>query len=170
MVLSLVLSHRVHEPCLSCIIAMARCLLSSKWWTSSETILCLFYVVSFDHHHCGWRPSPALPVATEPITSFILKEDSAVSAYLMSQFWPIIMAGCALFTSWSTELCSIWKSFVLPNLNSSTSDFMGSFSFIDELYNATYVKDLGTPNHFFSTYWLSAPFFQFSKVIPHIFA
>ena len=26
---------------------------------------------------------------------------------------------------------------------------MGSFCFIDELYNAIFVKDLGTPNHFF---------------------
>ena len=26
---------------------------------------------------------------------------------------------------------------------------MGNFSFVDELYNATFVKDSGTPNHFF---------------------
>ena len=49
----------------------------------------------------------------------------------------------------SRESCSIWKSCTLPNLNSSTSDNVGSFSFIDELYSATFVKELGTPNHFF---------------------
>ena len=143
MVLSLMFSHLVHAPCLGCTTAMARCLLSSKWWISSETILCLFFVVSFDRHRCAW--SPALPTATELITSFILREDSAVfTAYSVSHFRPV-MAGCALFTSGSTEWCSIWKSCTLLNLNSSTSDFVGSFSFID----ATFVKDLGTPNHFF---------------------
>ena len=113
---------------------------------------------------CGWRPSPALPVATELITSLILREDYAIyTAYLVSHFHPVIIAGCALFTSGSIDARSIWRSCALPNLISSTSDFVVSFCFVDELYNVTLVKDLGT-------YWLSAPFFQFSKAIPHIFA
>ena len=120
------------------------------WRISSETILRLFFVVSFNHHRFGWRPSPAHPVATEPITSFILREVSAVStAYLASHFRLVIMAGCALFTSWSTESCSIWKSRALLNLNSSTSYFVCSFSFVDKLHNTTFVKDLGTLNYFF---------------------
>ena len=149
-VLSLVFSHLVHAPCLGCATAMAKRLLSSKSLISSETILRLFFVVSFDHHLCGWRRNPALPVATKPITSFILREDSAVStACFAFHFLPVIMAGCAIFTSGSTESRNIWNSRALPNLNSSTSDFVGSFSFVDELYNATFVKDFGTPNHFF---------------------
>ena len=149
-VLSLVFSHLVHAPCLGCATAMARCSLSSKSWISSKTILHLFFVVSLDHHLCGWRPNHALPVATEPITSFILREDSAIStACFAFHFRPVIMAGCALFTCGSTESRNIWNSHTLPNLNSSTSDFVGSFSFVDELYYATFVKDLGTPNHFF---------------------
>ena len=160
-VLSLVFSYLVYALCLSCATAMARCLLSSKWWISSETILRLFFVVSFDHHCCGWRLSLAFPVATEPITSFILREDSAISkAYLVSHFWPVIMAGCVLFTSGSKELCSIWKSYALPNLNSSTSDFVGSFNFIDELHNATFVKDLGTSNHFFRNLLIKCSLFS----------
>ena len=139
MVLSLVFFHLVSAPCSGCATAMARRLLSSKSWISSETILRLFFVVSFDHHRCGWRPNPTLPVATKPITSFILREDSAVStANFAFHFRPVIMAGCALFTSGSTESRSIWNSRALPHLDSSTSDFVGSFSFVDELYNATF--------------------------------
>ena len=64
------------------------------FWNHSSFILC-------DHHCCEWRPSPALPVATELITSLILKEDSTVStAYLASHFQPVIIAGCALSTLW----------------------------------------------------------------------
>ena len=85
----------------------------------------------------------------EPITSFILREDSAVStAYFTLHFLPVIMAGCALFTSGSTVAQHLEKS-CFTKFKFSASDFMGSFSFIDELYNATFVKDLGTPNHFF---------------------
>ena len=29
-----------------------------------------------------------------------------------------------------------------------TSDNVGSFSFVDELYSAMFVKELGTPDHF----------------------
>ena len=38
-------------------------------------------------------------------------------------------------------------SFVNFNLNSLIN--IGSSSFVDELYSATFVKELGTPNHFF---------------------
>ena len=75
-------------------------------------------------------------------------------------FWTCYYGGYALFTSGSTESRSIWKSRALPYLNFSTSDFVGSFSFIDDLYNAKFVKDLGTPNIFLGSYWLSAPFFS----------
>ena len=70
------------------------------------------------------------------------------------------MAGCALFTSGSTESRNIWNSRALTNLNSSTSDFVGSFSFFDELYNATFVKDLGTPNHFFRNLLIEVSIFS----------
>ena len=143
MILSLVFSHLVHALHLGCATAMARRLLSSKWWISSETILRgIFWppVVGADQDR----------VSHLPITSFILRENSAISAaYLAFHFRPVIMAGCALSTRGSSESHSIWKSRALPNLNTSTSDFVGSFSFVDELYNATFVKDLETPNHFF---------------------
>ena len=159
-VLSLVFSHLVYAPCLGCATAMVRRLLSSKSWISSETILRLFFVVSFDHHLCGWRPNPAFPVATEPITSFLLRENSAVSTACFSfHFRPVIMAGCAFFTCGSTESRNIWNSHALPNLNSSTSDFVSSFSFVDELYKATFVKDLGTPNHFFRNFLIKLSIF-----------
>ena len=64
------------------------------------------------------------------------------------------------FTSGSTEPHSIWKSRALPNLNSSTSDFVGSFSFVDELYNAAFVKDLGIPNHFFRHFLIKRSIFS----------
>ena len=76
-----------------------------------------------------------------------------------------------LCTSGSTESNSIWNSRALSNLNSSTSDFVDSFSFVDELYNATFVKDLRTPNHFLRNLLIKLfIFFQFSKVISCIFA
>ena len=100
MVLSLVFSHLAHAPYFACATGMAWRLLSSKWWISFETILRSFFVISYDHHRCGWRPTPALSVATDPITSFILREDSLVSiAYLSFHFWIIIMAGCAKHTA-----------------------------------------------------------------------
>ena len=52
------------------------------------------------------------------------------------------------FTSGLRESRTIWKSHNFPNLNSSTSDNVGRFSFVDELYSATFVKELRTPNHF----------------------
>ena len=47
------------------------------------------------------------------------------------------------------ESRSIWKSRAFPNLYSSTSDNVGSFSFVDELSSAMFVKELGTPHQFF---------------------
>ena len=35
------------------------------------------------------------------------------------------------------------------HLYSSTSNYVGSLSFVDELYSATFVKELVSPNHFF---------------------
>ena len=67
---------------------------------------------------------------------------------------------CRVFTSGSTELCRIQKSHALPNLNSSTSDFVGSFSFIDELCNTTFVQDLGNPNHFFRNFLIKRSIFS----------
>ena len=89
--LCLMFSHQVHAPCLGCATAMARCLLSSKWWISSETILCLFFVVSFNHHHCEWRPKLVLSVATEPIISFILREDSASQLRISRSIFDVLL-------------------------------------------------------------------------------
>ena len=73
------------------------------------------------------------------------------------------MAGCALFPNGSTEPRSIWKNHALPNLNSSTSDFVRGLSFVDELCNATFVKDLGTPNYFFRNLLIKCSIFSILK-------
>ena len=124
-------------------------LTSSRWWISSDAIFLLFNVDSLDHQRCGYRPWPAFPFATVPIISFVLRADSAFSTAMFAfHFRPVITEGWAFFTSGSRESRSIWKSYTFPNLYSSTSDNVGSFSFVDELYSATFVKELGTPNHF----------------------
>ena len=65
------------------------------------------------------------------------------------------------FSTVGPESRRIRNSCALPNLNSSTSDFVGSFSFVDELYNVTFVKDLGTPNHFFRNLLIKLSIFSF---------
>ena len=120
-----------------------------------------FIVNSLDHQRCGWRPRPFLPFATVPIISFNLRANSAFSTAIFAfHFRSVITEGCAFFTSGSRESRNIWKSRSLPNLYSSTSENVGSFSFVDELYSATFVKELGTPNHFSYIYWLTTQLFQ----------
>ena len=146
--LSFALSHLVHAPCFRCPTAVAKRLTFSRWWISSDTIFLLSNVDSLDHQCCGCRPRPAFPFTTVPIISFIPRTDSAFStAIFVFHFRPVITEGYGFFTSGSRE-SRIWKSRAFPNLYSSTSNNVGSFSFVDELYNATFVKELGTPNHF----------------------
>ena len=96
-----------------------------------QTIFLLFIVDSLDHQRCGWRPRPALPFATVPIISFILRSDSAFSTAIFTfHFRPVITERWAFFTSRLRELLSIWKSQALPNLNSATSDNVGSYIYI----------------------------------------
>ena len=103
-----------------------------------------------------------------PIISFILRADSAFSTTIFAlHFRPVITEGWMFFPGGSWESRSIWKSCALSNLNSSTSDNVGSFSFVDELYSATFVKELGTPNHIFV--YLTAPLLQLLLLIPYIF-
>ena len=103
----------------------------------------LFDVDSLDHQRWGCRPRPAFPFATVLTISFILTANFAF------HFRPVITEGWAFFTSGSQESRSFWKSRAFPNLYSSTSDNVGSLSFVDELYSAIFVKELGTPNHSF---------------------
>ena len=134
------LCQLVHAPCFLCLTAVAIHLTSSRWWISSETIFLLFNVHSLDYERCGWRPRPALPFATVLIISFILRADSASSAAIFaSHFQPVIMEGWAFLSSWLWETRGIWKSRALPNLSSSTSDNVGSFSVVDELYSSIFV-------------------------------
>ena len=144
------LSHLVHAPCFLCSTAVAKRLTSSKWLISSDTIFLLFAVDSLDHQRSGCRPSLAFVFATVPIISFILRADSAFSTAIFAfHFRPVITEGWAFFTSGSRESHSICKSHAFSNLYSSTSDNVGSFSFVDQLYSATFVKEFGTPNQFF---------------------
>ena len=147
--LSFAFSHLVHAPYFLYPTAVAKRPTSSRWWISSDTIFLLFAVDSFGHQLCGCRPRPAFPFATVPIISFILRADSVFSTGIFAfHFRPVITEGWAFFTSGSRESRSIWKSCAFPNLYSSTSDNVGCFSFVDELYSATF-KELGTPNHLF---------------------
>ena len=119
------------------------------WWISSDTIFLLFNVDSLDHQRCGYRSRPAFPFATVPIISFILRADSAFSTAIFAFHFRLVMTeGWVFFTSGSRESHSIWKSRTFLNLYSSTSYNVGSFSFVDERYSATFVKELGTLNHF----------------------
>ena len=103
-----------------------------------------------------------------PITSLILTTNSAFSTSCFTfHFWLVIMKGLTFSTCESRELCKIWKIYDFLNLYSSTSDVVGSFSFIDKLYNAMFAKDLGIPNYFFR-YWLNTPLFWLLLVIPHL--
>ena len=121
-----------------------------KWWISSHTIFLLFNVDSLDHQRCGCRARAAFPFATVPNISFILRADSAFSTAIFTfYFRPVIIEGWAFFPSGLRESHSIWISRSFPNLYSSTSDSVGSFSFVDELYSTTFVKELGTPDQFF---------------------
>ena len=87
------------------------------------------------------RPRSSLPFVTVPIISFILRDDSAFSTAIFAfHFRPFITEGWAYFTSGSWESRSIWKSRALPNLQSWTSENVGSFIFVDDLYSATFVK------------------------------
>ena len=147
--LSFTLFHLVHAPCFLCPTAVAKRLTSSRWWISSDTIFLLFNVDSLDHQLYGCRPRSTFPFSTVPIISFILRADSAFSTAIFAFYFRLVMTeGWVFFTSGLQESCSIWKSSAFPNSYSSTSDSVGSFSFVDELYSATFVKELGTPNHF----------------------
>ena len=139
--LSFALSHLVHAPCFLCPTAVAKRLTSSRWWISSNTIFFLFNRDSLDNKRCGCRPRPAFPFAIVHIISFILRADSAFSAAIfVFHFRPVIAEGWAFFTKVSGKSRRIWKSHAFPNLYSSTSDNVVSFSFVEELYIATFVR------------------------------
>ena len=134
--LSFVLSHLVHAPCFLCPTAVA-ILLQGDEFLPKPFFFCLLWI-------------PAFPFATVPIIYFITKADSAFSTAIFAfHFRPVIREGWAFFTIGSRGSRHIWKSRALLNLNFSTSDNVGSFSFVDELYSTTFVMELDTPGHFF---------------------
>ena len=98
--LSSALSYLVHVTCFLCPIAITICLTSLRRWISSETIFLLFIEDSLDHQWYGWRPRAALPFATVPIVSFILKANSEFSTAIFAfHFQLVITEGWAFFTS-----------------------------------------------------------------------
>ena len=108
----------------------------------------LFIVDSLDYR--GKRPRHALLFATVPIISFIIRTDSTFSRIIFAyHVLPVVTEGWTFFTSGSQKSRSIRKSYVLPNLNFSTSENIGNFSICDVLYSATFVQDFPTPNQFF---------------------
>ena len=132
--LSFALSHLVHAPCFFCPTAVAIRMTSSRWWISSETIFLLFLGFLGPHQCCGSRPRLALPFATVLIISFILRAYSSFStAIFVFHFQPVITEGKAFFANGLWESFTIRKCCTLPNLNSLTSDNVGSFRFVDEL-------------------------------------
>ena len=136
------------------------------WWDvffpqNDESLLKPFFVYS-----CGLFWPPSLWVKTKSGSpschraGYLFHFERRLWCLHAFNFRPIIMAGCTLFINRFSESRSILNSRALTNLNSSTSDFIGSFSFVDELYNATFVKDLGTPNHFFKNLLIKLFFFS----------
>ena len=146
--LSFSFSHLVHALCLS--------------YSCSKTPNFLKMMDFFRHHFSSvcrgffWPPRRwmyAYSFTTLPIISFIQRANSAFStAFFAFHFRPVITEGWAFSTSGSRELRRIWKSCNFPNLYSSTSDNVGSFSFADELYSATFVKELDSHNHFLNRF------------------
>ena len=125
--LSFALSHLVYAPYFLCPTAITKRLTTSRWWISPDTIF-LFAVDSLDHQRCGCRPRPTFLFATVPIISFILRAGSAFSTAIFAfHFRPVITVG-------DERSRNIWKSRAFPNLYSSTSDNIVSFSFVDEVY------------------------------------
>ena len=102
-----------------------------------------FFRNHFSFVYCGFlgpptlrmKPLDTLPFATVLIISLILRADFVFSTAIFAfHFWPVITGGWVFFTSGLRESRSIWKSRALPNLSSSISDNVGSFSFVVELY------------------------------------
>ena len=117
--------------------------ISSK--TPPDTIFLLFNVDYLDHQRCGCRPRHDFPFATVPIISFMLRADSAFSVVIFAfHFRPVITEGWAFFICGLWKSSSIWKSRAFHNSYSSTSDNVGSFSFVDELCSTTFVQDLNS--------------------------
>ena len=123
--LSFALSHLVHAPCFLCPTAVTKCLTSSRWWISSDTIFLLFAMDSLDHQCCGCRPRPAFPFATVPIISFILRADSAFSTAISAfYFRPVITEGWAFFTRGSRESHNIYiYTYIYPHTHVYTYIF-----------------------------------------------
>ena len=96
-----VLSYFVHAPCFLWPTAAAICVTSSRWWISSETILFFFLLIvdSLGHQCYGWRPRSALPFATVPIISFILRP----ILHSLQLFWPSISKRLL----WKAGRCSL---------------------------------------------------------------
>ena len=90
---SFAFTHLIHASCFLCPAAVAKCLTSSRWWISSNTIFLLFNVDFFDHQTLT-MPRPVFPFATGPIISFILRDDSVFSIAIFAfHFRPVITEG-----------------------------------------------------------------------------
>ena len=102
----------------------------------------------FDHHFVTDEPRPLRSVWDCPITYLILRHSLASSiASTTFHFLPVLMVGCTVFTTGSSESSNMESNLALPHLYSSTIDLSGSFSFAFQQYIATSLRAEGTPNH-----------------------
>ena len=141
--------------CLHCLTDVAVCLASSVWWISFKTIFHLFNLNSLDHKCCGWRSIPALPCDNyflswgPTLHSLLLVSPSIFNKFL----WKT-----RHFSQVGHESHIASVKDTTYQIYNSTSDDVRSFTFIDELYNVMFVKDLSIPKPFLYTYRSNPPF------------
>ena len=143
-----VLSQLDHCLCCGCWTAFWTLLESSFSQISLITMSLLSFPSVFDHHFVTDEPSPLRSVWDCPITSLILRHYLASSvASTTFHFLPVLMVGCTVFTTGSSEFSNTESDLALPHLYSYTIDLSGNFSFAFRLYITTSLRPGGTLNH-----------------------
>ncbi len=139
------LSHRVQLPCCFMATALA-CLLSSSTARISFCTIPFrsFALASFQLDRV-MTPRPSLPWVTVPMISACCKRSSAsFRAPLAFHFRPVFTTMFACRTAWSSLSRNIMANRTLAVSNSSTTDVIGNFNLLPELYSPIEQKLLGT--------------------------
>ena len=148
--LSFALSHLIHAPCFLCPTAVAKRLTSSRWWIYSDTIFLLFAVILwtanaadegqdllFHLPPCQLFLSSRGPIQHSqqlflPSISNRLSPKAGHSSTVGRENHAAF-GRVALFLIYIPQQVTTLEVLVL----------------LMKLYSATFVKELGTPNHFF---------------------
>ena len=107
-------------PCWGCWTAFWTFLESSFIRISLITMSLLSFPSVYDHHIVTDEPSPLRSDWVFPITSLILRHSLAASIASTSfHFLPVLMVGCTVFTTGSSESSNMESNLALPHLYSS---------------------------------------------------